>query len=105
MRDDRHAVSAFDHGIGFLEGRLDVANGTLIRLADVAAAEGRFRWIFEGVLFLDEVLKGSIFACSMPGRLMSKLYLARPVALSGPSRRWILVPMSRRSFGQVFAMV
>ena len=36
----------------------------------------------------------------MPGRLMSKLYLARPVALSGPSRRGHLVPMSRRFLGQ-----
>src|SRR5687767_5396085 len=41
----------------------------------------------------------SIRACSMPGRLMSKLYLARPVAFSGPSRRCTLVPMIRRVCG------
>src|SRR5215475_4946423 len=28
----------------------------------------------------------------MPGRLMSKVYLARPVTLSGPSRRFTDVP-------------
>src|ERR1700733_7050643 len=46
-----------------------------------------------------------IIACNMPGRLMSKLYLARPVDLSGPSSRGTLVPMIRRSFGQEVGMV
>src|SRR6185295_7789315 len=39
----------------------------------------------------------TILAHSMPGRLMSKVYLARPVTLAGPSRRgWR--PFTTRSF-------
>src|SRR5687767_14878415 len=40
-----------------------------------------------------------ILACSMRGRVMSKLYLARPVAFSTPSRRGTFVPISRRVAG------
>src|SRR5262249_13574528 len=36
---------------------------------------------------------------------MSKLYLARPVDLSGPSTRWTFVPIKRRCFGQAVAML
>ncbi len=39
----------------------------------------------------------TIFPQSMPGMVMSKVYLARPVTLSGPSRRgWR--PLTTRSF-------
>src|SRR5262249_61487297 len=46
----------------------------------------------------------SMTACSMPGRLMSKLYFARPVDLAGPSRRGCFLPMRRRFSGQAGAM-
>src|SRR4051812_4822506 len=39
-------------------------------------------------------------AYSMPGRAISKVYLARPVTLSGPSRRLTLVPRTEGLAGQ-----
>src|SRR5438876_12410116 len=46
-----------------------------------------------------------IMPCSMPGRLMSKLYFAVPVALAGPSIRWTLVPIRRRFLGHEVGMI
>src|SRR5262249_1132370 len=46
----------------------------------------------------------SMTAWIMPGRLMSKLYFARPVDLAGPSRRGGFLPMRRRFSGQAVAM-
>src|SRR5262245_32295439 len=43
-------------------------------------------------------------ACSMPGRLMSKLYFALPVDLAAPSRRECFLPIRRRFSGQAVAM-